>query len=86
MLWLGHQLANHGLNNTDVAVKQPAESASDQGDPEVLGKADHDHAEHGADASQEQDGLAPHAVRQATPVHMPIRASAREKAEMSRPA
>lgn len=69
MLRLRNQLANHGLNNTDVAVEEAANGPADQSNPNVGGKTDHDHAEHGADASQEQYGFASDAVRKTTPVH-----------------
>jgi hypothetical protein len=69
MLRFGDQLANHGLNNTNVAVQETTQGASEQRNPQVLRKTDHDHAEHGADAAQQQDWFTTDAIRQAAPVH-----------------
>jgi hypothetical protein len=62
VLGLGDELADHGLDNTNVAVEEPADGPPRQRDPDVGGEADHDHAEHGADAAQQQHGLAADAV------------------------
>jgi len=62
MFGLSHQLANHGLDDADVAVQQTAKGAPGQREPEVLGEPHHDHAEHGADAADQQDWLAADAV------------------------
>lgn len=69
MLWLGDQLANHGLDDANVSVQQPAEGAAKQCHPDVLGETDHHHTEHRADTSEQQHWLSPDAVRQAAPVH-----------------
>jgi len=69
MFWLRNQLADHGLNDANVAIQQAANSTPEKGHPDVVSKADHDHAEHGADASQQQDRLATDSIRQAAPVH-----------------
>jgi hypothetical protein len=69
MLWLGNQLANHGLDDSDVAVQQPAKRTAKQRHPDVVGKSDHHHTEHRADTSEQQHRLSADAVRQAAPVH-----------------
>lgn len=69
MFGLGDELANHGLDDTNVAVEKTTDSATDQSNPNVGGEADHDHAEHGSHAAKDQDGLAANSVREATPVH-----------------
>lgn len=69
MLGSFDQLTDHGLDDANVAVEKPAEGTAGEGDPQVACHADHDHAEHGAEAADEQDGLAANAVGEATPVH-----------------
>lgn len=69
MLGLVDNLANHGLDDTNVAVEDAAEGAADQGDPEVCGETDDQEREKRAGAAQQQDGLAANAVAQAAPVH-----------------
>jgi hypothetical protein len=69
MLWLGDQLADHGLNDADVAIEEATKGTASEGNPNVRGKSDRDHAEHGSHASDDQDGLASNAIRQAAPVH-----------------
>lgn len=64
-----HQLSDHGLNNSNVAVEETADSSTDQGNPDVGGESNHNHAEHGTGTSNHQHRLAANAVRQTTPVH-----------------
>lgn len=69
MLRLGDQFTNHGLDDADVAVKKTADGSASQSNPDVGGEADHDHAEHSADASQEKYGFSSDTVRETAPVH-----------------
>ncbi len=59
---LADELPHHGLDDTDVAVEETADGAANQGDPEVGGETDHDHAEHGSQTAEEQDGFAADAI------------------------
>ena len=69
MLWLCDQLSDHCLNDGNVSVEQSAQGTPQEGDPEAGGKAHHDHAEHGADAPDEQDRLSSNSVGQTAPEH-----------------
>ena len=69
MFGLRYQLADHGLDHGDIAVEKAADSTSQQSNPKVGGDAYHNHAEHGPDASQQEDRLAADAVGETAPVH-----------------
>ena len=69
MLWLRDELADHGLNDADIAVEKTAYGSPEHGNPNIGGKSYHDHAKHGSNAAEKQDGLAANAVREAAPVH-----------------
>lgn len=69
MLWLLDQLADHSLDDADIAVQQAAHDTPQQRHPDIARHADNDHAQHGANAADEQHGLAANAVGQAAPVH-----------------
>ncbi len=69
MLRLRHDFCDHGLDNANVAVQKSADGSPEQGNPDVGGESHHDHAEHGPDAPEQQDGLAADAIREAAPVH-----------------
>lgn len=45
------QFANHCLDHGNVPVEEATDGSSEKGNPEVGGKAYHDHAEHRAHAS-----------------------------------
>ncbi len=69
MFGLGDKLANHGLDDTNVAVEKTTKCATEQSNPNVGGETDHDHTEHGTYTAKDQDGLAADSVGEATPVH-----------------
>ena len=69
MFWFLHQLTDHGLDDTDVAIQQTTQGSTDEGNPEVGGESYHDHAEHGSDATHNQNRLSTDPIRQTTPVH-----------------
>ena len=69
VLLLGHQLSHHGLDDANVAVEEATERSPEKGNPNVGGKSNHDHAEHGAEATQKQDWLAADSIRHPAPVH-----------------
>lgn len=69
MLRLADQLTDHGLNHTNVAIQGSAEDSTNQCYPNVGGKSEDDHAEHGASAAYEQDWLSPNTVRESSPIH-----------------
>lgn len=69
MFRLGYKLPDHGLDDADVAVQQPADGSSAKRDPQVRRKSDHDQAEQRAEASQEEDRLPTDSIREASPVH-----------------
>lgn len=69
MLRLVDKLANHGLDDADVAVEDTTEGSSNKGDPEVGGKADNEEGKEGASAAQKEDWLSADAVAQTSPVH-----------------
>lgn len=79
VLWFCDELANHGLDDGNVSVEKTANDSSQQGHPDVGGKANHDHAEHGPNASQQEDGLAADSVRETSPVHAHQGLSQRER-------
>ena len=78
MLGLGHELRNHGLNNTNIAIQQATKGASDEGNPDVRGQAHSDQAENRADAAQQQYRLASYSVGNSAPVHAHERLGQRE--------
>lgn len=65
----GDHFTDHGLDDTNVAVQQTAEGTTQKGDPDVGSEADNDHADHGADAANEEDRLATDAIGETAPVH-----------------
>jgi len=66
---IGGQLANHSLQDANVSVEQATDGSAQERDPDIFGKADDEHAQGGAQAADEQDGLAADAVREAAPPH-----------------
>ena len=69
VLWFGDELTDHGLDDTDVAVEKSTYGSAEHSNPNVGGESYHDHAEHGSNAADDQDGLAADAVREPAPVH-----------------
>lgn len=69
MLRFGHQLADHGLDHTNVSIQCSAKDSTNQRDPDVGSESEDHHADHGASAAYEQDWLSPNAVRQTSPIH-----------------
>lgn len=69
MLGFRDELANHGLDDANVAVEETPYGASGQRDPDVGGKSHHDHAKHGTHTAEDEDWLAANAIRQAAPIH-----------------
>lgn len=69
MLGLCDELANHCLDDADVAVEKSTYGSSEQCNPHVGGEAYHDHTEHGSHTSQHQDRLAADSIREAAPIH-----------------
>jgi hypothetical protein len=63
------ELANHGLDDADVAVEETTYGSTEQSNPNVGGESYHDHAKHGAHATNHEDRLAADAIGQASPVH-----------------
>lgn len=58
MLGFRDELADHGLNDANVAVEEAPYRASNQRDPDVGRESYHDHAEHGPHTAEHQDWFA----------------------------
>jgi hypothetical protein len=69
VLRLRDKLANHSLDNSDVAIQQTANSSSEECNPNVGCEAKYDHAEGSANAAHEKHRLSSDAIRQAAPEH-----------------
>ena len=73
-----HQLPDHRLDDTDVAVEQAPKNAGTKGPPVVGGEAKHKHRKEGSEAAKKQYRLATDTVRQAAPEHASHGLSQRE--------
>lgn len=62
MLWLLDEFRDHGLNHTDVPIEGAAQKSTKEGDPNVGGKAQNQHTNHGSEASHQQYGFAADAI------------------------
>lgn len=69
VLRFGDQLADHCLDDADVAVEKATDGSPEQSNPYIGGESYHDHAEHGAHTSNHQYRLATDAIGQAAPIH-----------------
>jgi hypothetical protein len=69
MLWLCHQLSNHGLDNANVAIQETTYCSSKESNPDVGSKSNHNHAEHGTQAPQEKNWFSADPVGETAPVH-----------------
>lgn len=63
------QFANHGLDDSNVSIQSTTQDSAKKRDPERRGKPHEEQRQHGAKASQKQNGLAADPVRQTTPEH-----------------
>ena len=69
MLGFRNNLADHSLNNTNIAIQETPNGSSDQCYPNVTGKSNHNHAQDRAEASYQQDRSSAYSVRKRAPVH-----------------
>lgn len=69
MIRIFHQFANHGLHDPNVPIESTTQDPAKQGDPEGGSQANEEQRQHGAETSQQENGLAADAVRQTTPEH-----------------
>lgn len=63
MLWPLDQLADHGLDDPNVAVQHPADNTSDEGNPVVRSKADDEQRQHCTCASEQEHRFTTNTVR-----------------------
>lgn len=65
----GNQLTNHCLDNTDISIEKSSERPADQSHPDIRRKANHDHTQHRAHTSYQQDRLPANSIAQRPPEH-----------------
>ena len=51
MFWICNELADHGLNDSNVAIEKTSEDTTNKGHPEVRSEADAEEGDTGAEAS-----------------------------------
>lgn len=69
MFGFGDQLPHHRLYDAYVAIENATQGSPNQGEPNVRGKAYHDHGKHGSSTSYKQDRLPAYPIGQTTPEH-----------------
>lgn len=73
-----NQLADHGLNNTNIAIEHAANESTNESNPEAGGKSDNQQRSDGAKTAQQEDGLATNSIAQSAPIHASACLSERE--------
>lgn len=69
MFRLVDKLADHGLDDANVAIEDATEGSAQQGHPKALGEANDEEGKKSASTTKEKHGLPTDAVAQSTPVH-----------------
>lgn len=64
-----HQLTNHCLDDTNVTIQDAANNSTGESHPEIDREADDQQRQHGAHASEQENGFAANLVREAAPEH-----------------
>lgn len=62
MLWINNQLADHGLNDSYIAIERAAYEATKESHPEVHAKANDKERRNGTKAAKDEDWLTTQAV------------------------
>jgi hypothetical protein len=63
------QFSYHCLDDAYVAVEKASQGSPKQGEPNIRGKANHDHGEHCSSTSRKQDWFSTYPIRQTAPEH-----------------
>ena len=69
MLRPGDKLTDHCLNDSNVSIKNPSKSSSEQRNPEVCCKTDNKKGKKGAGTAEKQDRFSAYPIGDATPKH-----------------